>query len=181
MLKTFTFAVILAAQLPQSGTVPRPASSVAIGSVELRLNMRRDEVLSLLAPRYTISADGLITTRTGPPFQIAGTVSFSDSGFLSYVSRAWSPSDQREGVSTVEALCGALSQVTKPSENRVRNTTVQVCECTVFVYSTLSPGGEVKHIDIWDGAKTVSLNVVRGNAIPGGAAIGVDESIGTAR
>lgn len=182
MLKTFTVGVLLlAGGLPQTGSAQRPPQSVTIGSVELRLNMKRDEVSSLLAPNYTISTTGMVTTRSGPPFGVVGTVSFSDSGLLTSVSRHWSPSDQQEGVPTAEALYGALSQITTASANRVRNTTVQVCECTVFLYSTFSSGAEVKHIDVWDGTKTVALQVVRGNAIPGGSVVILDESIGTAK
>ena len=178
MLKTLVIGVlVLAGGLPQTGSA-RPPQSGTIGAVELRLNMKRDEVLSLLAPTYTISTGGMVTTRSGPPFGVAGTVSFSDSGLLTHVSRDWSPSDQREGMPTAEALFGALSQITTVSTNRVRNTTVQACACTVLLYSTFSSGGEIKHIDVFDGTKTVSMEIVRNGSIPGGAVI-LGESIGT--
>lgn len=120
-------------------------------------------------------------TKSGPPFDAVGTIGFSDAGLLTYISRDWAPQNQQEGVSTAEALYGALSQIAKPSATRIRNTTVQMCQCTLLVYAMYSAGGEVKHIDVFDGLKTISTTVVRGSSIPGGAAVTVDESIGSSR
>jgi hypothetical protein len=72
---------------------------------------------------------------------------------------------------------GRLSQ---SRVNCVRNTTVNMCACTVFVYNTISPGGEVKHIDLFDGKKTVSLLILRVDTIPNGA-LTISESIGDSK
>lgn len=173
--------VLVVVGLPQSVAVQPPAPSVRIGSVELRLNMRRDEVMFLLAPSYTVSADGFVMTKKGPPFDAVGSVGFSDAGLLRYVSKDWGPANQQEGVATVESLFGALSQIAKPSTTRVGNTAVQMCACTVFLYTTYSTGGKIKTVEIWDGSKTISATVVRGSAIPGGAAASVDERIGSTK
>jgi hypothetical protein len=178
-MKVLLVALMFAISLPQSGAAQRPAQSITIGSIELRLNMRRDQVLSALAPHYTIQ-DGLIRSQSGPPYAFVGSVRFSETGLLTYVSREWTPTDQWEGVPTAEGLYGALSQITQSSHKLRDNTTVQVCNCTVFVYTTFSSGGEVKHIDVFDGEKTVALLVVRNTAL-GGPFLMMHEHIETAR
>jgi hypothetical protein len=182
MLKTFSLAVTLLGALSQNAVAQtassQSASSVTVGSVELHLNMRREEVISLLAPQFTIAADGRITPKSSL-FEFQGYVTFSDTGLLTGISRDWGPSDQRAGVPTAQALYGALTTITKPSQKRFHNTTVQVCQCAVFVYSTFDSGAELKHIDIWDGTKTISVTVFSGTAFSGGSAVSVDESIGS--
>jgi hypothetical protein len=172
---------VLAAVGLQTGT-RQPAPSITIDSAQLRLGMTRSEVLAALQPRYTIN-DSTIMSISGPPFHSPGSVIFSDSGRLTKVSKTWSPSDQQQAVPMAESLYGALSQITKPAAKQIGTTTVQICECTIFVYSTFSSGAEVKHIDVFDGVKTVSVSLIQGEALRayGGPAAVVDESIGSAR
>ena len=174
MMKAIALAAVLGVGLQTGTQVPAP--SITIGSAQLRLNMTRNEVLAALGSRYTLD-EGMIRSTSGPPFEFPGSVIFSDSGRVRKVAKDWGPTDQQQAVPMAEALYGAFSQITKPVGDPTRN--VQMCKCTVFVYSTFSSGGEVKHIDVWDGAKSVSLTTVQGEKMRqfGGPAAFVSESI----
>ncbi len=184
MLKNLLPLLLLSVTLSasQRASAVLPSATVIVGQTTLRLGMRRAEVVALLAPKYEVRPNGLVVTRTGPPYEFVATVSFSPDGLLKYVSRDWGPKDQQAGVETMAALYDALTQITEANQTR-DGQSINVCRnCSIFVYDSSKSGVSQKYIDIFDGTKTVSVWVLSGVTLPGGEqsapAVTISESIG---
>jgi hypothetical protein len=156
-------------------------SSVTLGPAVLRIGMTRAAVVAQLAAGYEIQPNGMVVSSSGPPFKFIGSVSFSDDGLLRYVQRDWDPSDQTAGVATAEALYNALTQITDaaPIPRDGQQQSVRVCfSCSVSIID--SSKGALRHIDIFDGSKTISVDIrgasANNEAIP--PTVMISESLG---
>lgn len=179
MLRTLLATILLTTALTsaQRSLPPKQRATVMLGQTPLRLGMRRAEVVALLAPKFRIEEHGLVLS-TSAPFEVAGTVGFTDDGVLKYISRSWNPVDQRAGVPTVEALYNGLLQLAGMRAVRdSRGQSADVCTtCSVFLYES---NQGVKNIEIFDGAKTISMTVTP-SVQDSPAAVLIQESIGGA-
>ena len=79
-----------------------------IAGVQLTVGMPEATVREQLARNYTISPGGLLTTKSGPPFEIDGSVTFQ-AGRLQWASKSWDTGlDQTASVDVVRRIVGMM-------------------------------------------------------------------------
>jgi hypothetical protein len=69
--------------------------TIDLGPVTLHLGMSRDATIGALSTYYSVNDLGMVTTKSGPPYESAGQVVFK-SDKLSQVRKNWSPNNQEQ-------------------------------------------------------------------------------------
>jgi hypothetical protein len=175
------FAVSAAVVVPLSSQSAPEFDSMVFGTATLRLGMTPSAVARVLAPTYILQEIGhgqfgssfMIVTKSGPPYDAPGSVSFDVSGSARSIKRDWSPLDQHAGAETADALYNALTRL-MPLPSTSSGESNRACNCFIALEGP-SPRNNVSSISILNGNKTVAVSI---SESPGFArAVTVDETI----
>ena len=141
------------------GSIPRFATCQAqFGLIDLRHEQTRESALTALRQAYRVdsstsspSTDSwTIMSKSGPPLQFYGAVTFSD-GRLAFISRIWTPTDETNAFSVIQATIGALTNLARTSTN----------PCIVIHNYQQQPDFQRQSIEVQCGPHYVSISATR--------------------
>ena len=147
-----TFAMPLQAQEQESD------DRIQLGGIELTLGMPQEEALQKLASVYDLNyrnprAGWLVQRRGGPPFDVVGSVGFTDNR-LTFANAVWGPNNQ-----TAQDLATALSDAVRAVAPSVRMCAVSVELITGGTATTIQCGRhEIQVFSSTDSKFAVSVN-----------------------
>ncbi len=104
-LTTAAFVFLGGYVLGRAQIVDRHA--IDLGPMTLHLGMSRDAAVAALSTYYSVNDLGMVTTKSGPPYESVGQVVFK-SDKLSEVRKDWSPNNQEHGYELASNLFGIL-------------------------------------------------------------------------
>lgn len=120
------------------------SQSLTIGGGQVRIGMTRAEVDEAVSKGYVVSKEGIIRSRSGPPYHVAGSVSFDGRDRVVDASRSWGPNDQQAGVPLFESIYSAVAQAVSVTPDGRR-----VCDCLVELTEAASPEATRRIITFW--------------------------------
>jgi hypothetical protein len=131
----------------------RLSAQVQFGSTNIGLGQERNPVIAKLRQYYrvdTLPSSGdqwVVSSRKGPPYQFVGNLAFK-AGKLSYISKAWSPGNDRDGSAVARAVVNALRSLAGSSDSG----------CTMKNSEISEPTLEAKTVEVRCGAHSVSIS-----------------------
>jgi hypothetical protein len=124
--------------------------AIEIGPVTLHVGMSRASTISALSTYYSINDLGMVTTKSGPPYESVGQVVFKNDK-LSEVRKNWSPTNQEQGYELANNLYGLFDGFKR--EGRTA--------CTLETIANQDPSGETKTFQLRCGDKEVRVDAVK--------------------
>ncbi len=125
-------------------------NSIELGNTILHLGMAKDSVMAALTQYYNVDDNGLVITKSGPPYNSAGQVVFKN-GKLVAVWKDWSPDNQQHGYELANNIYGLF----KILEDERRT------NCILSTGSKQTSGSEQKTAFLLCGGKEVQISTLR--------------------